>query len=310
MQTVISILPVFWVVGIGYFMRQFNAAKNDWVTPLNGFVYYVALPALILKNISNLDWSSSGVLQIVGWNVVLLVVASILMVVFLGFLNISKKYKSAIFLTAIVSNSVYLGYPLVSRVLGFSSGSEQYLTISLVGAVQLVVGMVIALIVIEFFYTKSKNTGKIVKHVVRNPLVIASLFGILWSLVTLPSDVNNILNDTLNLLALTASPVALFALGTFLSGHKIKEKFQLISLAVFLKLVILPVIAILLFNNMISLNETEKLTTILLSSMPTAVTAFVIAESYKLDTAFVGIVMLISTVLSLPALTALVEILK
>ena len=310
MQTLLSILPIFLIVGLGYFLRNTKIAKNDWVVPLNSFVYYVALPALIVKNISNLDWKSTAVLEIVGWNVLFLLIASVILVSLLSVFRISKSYKSAIFLTAIVSNSVYLGYPLVSRVLEYGVGSEQYLTLSLIGAVQLVVGMVLALIVIEFFYTSSKNTGKILKHISKNPLVIASIVGVLLSLFTLPYDLKKLIDDTLGLLALTASPLALFALGDFLSGHKIHEKLHLVGFAVILKMIALPVIAIMLFDNLVHVDETVRMTSILLASMPTAVTAFVIAESYKLDTTFVGVVMLITTVLSLPALTVLVGILK
>ncbi len=310
MQTLLSILPIFLIVVLGYFLRKTKIAKNDWVVPLNSFVYYVALPALIVKNISNLDWKSTAVLEIVGWNVLFLLIASVILVSLLSVFRISKSYKSAIFLTAIVSNSVYLGYPLVSRVLEYGVGSEQYLTLSLIGAVQLVVGMVLALIVIEFFYTSSKNTGKILKHISKNPLVIASIVGVLLSLFTLPYDLKKLIDDTLGLLALTASPLALFALGDFLSGHKIHEKLHLVGFAVILKMIALPVIAIMLFDNLVHVDETVRMTSILLASMPTAVTAFVIAESYKLDTTFVGVVMLITTVLSLPALTVLVGILK
>ena len=84
----------------------------------------------------------------------------------------------------------------------------------------------------------------------------------------------------------------------------------MVGFAVILKMIALPVIAIMLFDNLVHVDETVRMTSILLASMPTAVTAFVIAESYKLDTTFVGVVMLITTVLSLPALTVLVGILK
>lgn len=308
MDTLISSLPIFCIVAIGYVSRELDIAKEQWVKVLNGFVYYVALPALIVKNISLLDWKSSETLEIVGWNIVLLIIASAVFVLLLAALRVKKKYRAVIFLTAIVSNSVYLGFPLVSRVLGYPAGSKEYSIMSLAGVVQLVAGMVIALIVIEFLYSKTNDVYKILKHVAKNPLVIASIIGIALSFVSLPNNVDTVVNDTLSLLALTASPIALFALGAFLKGHKVKEHLSLISLAVGLKLVLLPCIAYILFRNVISTDETVRLSTILLASMPTAVTAFVLAKSYNLDATFVAVTMLVSTILSLPVITVLVGI--
>jgi predicted permease len=44
--------------------------------------------------------------------------------------------------------------------------------------------------------------------------------------------------------------------------------------------------------------------------MPTAVTAFVLSESYKLDATFVAVTMLVSTILSLPLITIVLSLVK
>jgi predicted permease len=173
-----------------------------------------------------------------------------------------------------------------------------------------VFGMVIALVVIEFLYSNTNDVKKIAKHISKNPLVIASFAGIALSFVTFSENIDQAVNDTLLLLALTASPVALFALGAFLSGHKVKKDIPLIGLTVGLKLIALPLIAYILFENVIQADETARLSTILLASMPTAVTAFVLSESYKLDATFVAVTMLVSTILSLPLITIVLSLVK
>jgi predicted permease len=310
MGTLLTILPIFIVVAIGYLLRKLGVVKNQWVSALNGFVYYVALPALIIKNISLLDWSSSETLKVVGWNIGLLIIASAVFVLLLAAFRIKKQYRAVIFLGAIVGNSVYLGFPLVSRMLGYQIGSNEFSIMSLAGVVQLVFGMVIALVVIEFLYSNTKDVKKIAKHISRNPLVIASFAGIVLSFVSFSGNIEQAINDTLLLLALTASPVALFALGAFLSGHKVKKDIPLIGLTVGLKLIALPLIAYILFENVIQAGETVRLSTILLASMPTAVTAFVLSESYKLDATFVAVTMLVSTILSLPLITIVLSLVK
>lgn len=98
------------------------------------------------------------------------------------------------------------------------------------------------------------------------------------------------------MLGATASPIALFALGGFLHGKLVKDKMGFVMLSSILKVIIFP-----LFVAAISLlvfKSGDPKTAILLSSMPVAVTAFVISEKFRLDGALVGNAILVSTILS------------
>ena len=55
--------------------------------------------------------------------------------------------------------------------------------------------------------------------------------------------------------------------------------------------------------------STERNITVLMMSMPTAVTAFVLADTYDLDTTFVASVMMVSTVASVVAVPVIANLL-
>jgi predicted permease len=108
------------------------------------------------------------------------------------------------------------------------------------------------------------------------------------------------------MLAATASPVALFALGCFLYGHIGAKKIKLLIAAVCVKLALDPLLAYIISNKLTS-DSSVVHTTMLMAAMPTAVTAFVLAKTYKLNTAFVANAMLASTVLSVATLSLFVQ---
>ena len=131
---------------------------------------------------------------------------------------------------------------------------------------------------------------------IKNPLVISTIIGIGLSFIRIDNIIIDSIKKTLLMLGATASPIALFALGGFLHGKLVKDKMGFVMLSSILKVIIFP-----LFVAAISLlvfKSGDPKTAILLSSMPVAVTAFVISEKFRLDGALVGNAILVSTILS------------
>jgi predicted permease len=98
------------------------------------------------------------------------------------------------------------------------------------------------------------------------------------------------------MLGLTASPVALFALGGFIYGRFLKKDLELVFLISLLKTAILPLFIV--AGSLILFKADSLKIIVLLSSMPVAATTFVIAEKFNLNKELVGNSILISTIVS------------
>lgn len=181
-----AVLPIYLLVVLGYILRRHNIIKAKWVTILNSFVYFVSLPALIIYSFTSYSWSESGVISLVGYNLLFLLIATTLVVLLLKTLPINKKDKAVILLAASVGNTVYLGIPLTNNVLGNQSGDLNGL-VTAIGVVQLVGAMLFALIAFEYVFLGSKNFKFITRHILKNPLIIAVIIGIALSLFTWPN---------------------------------------------------------------------------------------------------------------------------
>ncbi len=301
LQTLEITLPIFLLIGVGYALRATKIARKEWVSVLNGFVYYVSLPALIVTSFSKLEWGNERVVQIAAGNSALLVASACIVYILTKFLRKKTQHeKAAFFATASISNSIYLGIPL--SLSAFKEVDAELIAAS--GVIQLVGGMLVALICIEYFYLKTKDYRFIAKHLLKNPLFLSICIGFLLSLFSLPSWLQSGVDTPLKMIAATASPVALIALGSFLYGHQLRKNKGLLALTILTKLALLPLVAYGI-TRLLRTEQSLQDVTIFMSAMPTAVTAFVLSKSYHLDLTYVASSMFATTVvgaLSLPLL--------
>ncbi len=292
METILISLPVFLIIFFGWFCHKIKIVDKNWVHTLNGFAYYVALPALIISSFWKVDFASSGTWFLIFESVAIIILFSALVFGILSLFKIDKKIKTTILLGSIVGNTVFIGFPLVDMNFG-----KEYLNQSaLIGSFFLIIPIIFVILFIQYQH-KSQETSikKELLGLLKNPLVISIVLGIILSFFELEYTIFESIEKTIAMLGATASPVALFALGAFLHGQSKKNlKFSLVIS--FLKMIVLPVLAVLISFFVFKNNDIKVIT--LLSSMPVAVTTFVIAEKFGLNKDLIGDSILISTIFS------------
>lgn len=305
MNSLMAILPIFIIILAGYALRALHVVKPSWVSALNGFVYYVALPALIIQSFAAIRLTDSIISSSLLANLGVVVLIAIVLAISLKLSKLSSKLQATIFLTVLVGNTVYLGIPVVT-----ASLPEASLTIvAAIGAVQLVTAMIISLIAIEWLFLKSRNNARLTISLVQNPLIISLAIGLILSFLKLPTLADSLLTPALKVLAATASPLALFTLGAFLHGHTKPKRIGLLLSTSAGKLIITPLIFLYALP-LLGVTQLVNLhTSIILAAMPTAVTAFVLAETYKLDQEFAAGAMVTTTILSLITLPIIISLL-
>ncbi len=146
MSTFLISLPIFLIVLSGWLLKKFKIATDDWTRILNIFAYYVSLPALIVASFWDVDFLSKESWNVIFLSLITIILFSLLIFFTLHFIRIGRDLKTAIFLTATVGNTIYMGFPLIE--LGF--GKEFILTGALVGVIYLVVPILISIFIIHF----------------------------------------------------------------------------------------------------------------------------------------------------------------
>ncbi len=295
------IAPLFVLVAIGFGLRSISVIKPSWIKVLNACVYWISLPALIVHNLGSLEYSPASN-QVLLTNFVAVLAVALLVFVLLLLTPLTPKHKAAVFTAALVGNTIYMGVPIYQAVL---PGGHALATA--VAALHLVAGMTLSMLAIEYWVVKSRDIGSYAKDLAQNPLIIAVAAGMLVSALRGDGQIPNAIAQPLAMLAATASPLALVALGAFMYGRFSTGKRGVTMLAIGLKLAIYPLV-VFAVGSWMGLQPLHQDVATLAASMPVAVTAFILSEKYRLDNALMARIIVLGTaasVLTIPLVFAL-----
>jgi hypothetical protein len=293
MDIVKIIFPIFSVIGLGYLLRHIGIIRDEGVHMLNQFVYYVSLPAIIFISFFRIDWHNDEIVTVLSFNILLFLLFSTVLLILIWLLPIEREYKAALFAASLVGNTIYMGFPISKAALG----AERFTEFVAAATPHLVVGIALALMAVEFFVVRSHKVSAYLKDLFLNPLIISLGGGIILSILAIGPEARAYLIPPIEMLAGTASPLALTTLGAFLYGKFAKEHLGLSLWVVGFKLVIFPFFILIVWKNFFPAVKGME-ASFLAAAMPTAVTVFVISERYNIAPKFIAHIILLSTVLS------------
>ena len=275
---------------IGYVISRLNIFSKDAPTILNQFVIYISLPAMILLQVPKLSFSIDMVIPIViAWSVMIL--SAILILLLSRFFSFSREITGCLMLVSILTNSSFLGIPIINAYMGESALAYVLVYDQLGTFIALATyGTFIA----SYYSNKTQLTFKIITlKVFTFPPVIA----LITSLFLIGVEFNPIISKVLNSFASTIVPVALVAVGLQLKLKLPKEDLKPFSVALSVKLIIAPIIAIGI-SSLFNWNNQASIVSIMEAGMAPMITAGVIASmaglAPRLSSAIVGYGILIS----------------
>lgn len=288
---IVLLLPLFGLIVIGYLAGRTNIAKLEWVHVLNLFGFYIAFPALIFKSLAFADIS----LKLHGTILLLqLGIAAGVMLLTYGmctWLKLSKTDRNTFTIGLYFSNAGYIGISALQLVFGDEAAAEGAVIVSAMIMVTLTLGISL----LEVSKHRTVNFMKILAGIGRNPLMWATLGGFAVGFSNM--NLLAVLVQFIELLAATASPTVLVALGIFMAlNHPKPQALKLASLLAIGKVVIIP--AILALIVWLLPNSHWLDTTFIQSVMPVAITAFALSEMYPMNRPVVSSSIVLSVLLS------------
>ena len=233
-----SIMPLFILMALGYAIREMKLADKKDFDVMNKLVFTVFLPTLLFYNIYKTGAATNFDLQLAGFAVI-----GILTVFAVGYFVVKvlsrDNSKRGVMLQGFFrSNYAILGVPLVEYICGGNSTGLA----SLMVAVIIPVFNVLAVISLETFRGGKVSFKELIKGIITNPLIIASLLGVLFMLcnITLPTVIEKAVSD----ISKIASPLAIIILGASFSFSSIKGYVRDITIVVLTRLIIVPLLAV------------------------------------------------------------------
>ncbi|HYG89531.1 MAG TPA: AEC family transporter [Azospirillum sp.] len=303
------VLPVFAIILAGYLSGKAKLLGSASSEALNKFVYWMALPPVLF-----LGTARRPLADLLNWPFIGAFLGSMLLVYALGALLgcLLHREKSEVLcmqgLTACFSNTGYMGIPLFLAAFGPDKLAPAILATVIMSAIM--VG--IAVIWLEFTASHGHGLGKALKDVgkaiARNPLIVSSAVGVLWSVSLPQGTVPQPFVTFCELMGAAAGPCALVAIGLFLATRDIKAPAGEIGWVVALKLLVHPLLCWLLIETLFPMDPFWTASALILAALPTGALTFVVASQYRIYIERTSAAILVSTVMSVVTLSALLAI--
>jgi len=300
------VLPIFLTMALGFYLKRLKMVDESSLNTMNKLVFRVFMSTLLFLNVYNIgDLSRISVdnLKLLGYAFVIIFV-----IVFLAWLiympKVKEKKKLSVLIQGIYrGNFVLFGLAIVDSIYG----KEGLTTVSLLTIVVIPTFNVLAVIILEYYSGREINKLKLVKQVFKNPLIIATLLGILFIVlrINIPKPIYKTLSD----ISKISTPLAFIVLGAELQfGNMLKNIKYLISVNL-LRLIVNPLITIGI-SKLIGFQGIELVALLSMSACPTAVASYTMAKEMKADGDLAGEIVATTSMFSILTIFCWVLILK
>lgn len=236
-----STMPLFFIMLLGYLLHRKQFLTDDFVAMANKFVFNVALPVQLFRDLATMDVRASFDAKYVLFCAAA-TTSSILVIWALAKLFLKEKHIVGEFVQACYrSSAAILGAAFIQNIYGSSGMSG----LMILGSVPLYNIFAVIILTLESPALDAKSgmgekIKKSLKGIVTNPILLGIAAGFVWSLLRLPMP--TMANKTLSSLAGMTSPLALLAIGAGFKGREALGYLKPTAVATVTKLVILPAI--------------------------------------------------------------------
>jgi len=279
----INFILIFLCISAGTIMSKLQILPPNAHKSINAWVLYIALPALSLRFVPEIEWSMHLLLPILGplivWGGAWL---------FVRLYDYKKQLSSgthtALLVTCGLGNTAFIGFPMIAAYYGESEIHHAVVFDQITFILFATVG------VITILRTSSKESKNIsfvfiLKKVFRFPPFLACLTALI-----LPRFIDiSVANSLLDKLVATMSPMALFSIGLQLKLGEMKREWKLLSAGLLYKLILAPCLILVLA---LILNSTGNLAKISVfeAGMSSHITVSLLASQYNLNPRFCSLV--------------------
>lgn len=298
-------MPVFLVIVLGYILKQIGLFTDEFCRVGNKYVFLVALPVLLFRDIAQTNLYEDFKLSFV------LYCAGVTTLVFLGVWFLAahilkdKSLVGAFAQASVRSSAAILGIAFVENMYG-NAGLAPLMIVSAVPLFN-----IYSVIILTFSANGGQHgTGAIRKaciNVLKNPIIIGIVLGLPFSLLRI--EIPTIPLKMIESVGATATPLALLVVGAGFEGTKALAKIKPTLWATAIKLVFLPAVFLPLAIAL-GLQDVELVAALIMLGSPTTVSCYVMATNMGNDGELSTSIIVLTTLLSSVTLTGWIFLLR
>lgn len=290
-------IPIFFAITLGYVLRRINVITDEFVDTANRFVFKIALPVMLFREIAESDILSEARGSFVIFCMLTTILMFVLVWVF-SFLFIKDRPSAAAFAQVSARGSAaILGVAFVENICG-SIGMAPLMIVAAVPFFNILSVMIL---------TAGADIKKMLKGIITNPIIIGIILGIPFAVFKVKFPV--IIDRSLSYISSLATPLALIAIGGGFEYKAALTKLRPAMIASFIKLIALPA-AFLPIAMKMNFAPSEMAAVLIMLASPSTVSCYIMAKNMGADEVLTSDVIVLTTILSSVTLTMWIFILK
>ncbi|MDR0543562.1 MAG: AEC family transporter [Dysgonamonadaceae bacterium] len=292
----INFILIFVCISVGVVLSKSRILPADAHKSINAWVLYIALPALSLRFVPEIEWNIHLLLPVLTpllvWTGAWLFVS-----IYDRRRRLSAGSRTALLVTCGLGNTAFIGFPMIAA---FFGESEIHHAVVVDQVTFILFATVAVVAILRTSSEKSKDIGFlfVLKKVFRFPPFIACLLALIFPRFIDISAANPLLDK----LVATMSPMALFSVGLQLKPGAIKDEWRLVSAGLVYKLVLAPFLAFLLALLLHS-SDNQARVSVFEAGMSSHITVSLLAAQHNLNPKYCSLVVGLGIIFSFFTLT-------
>ena len=298
-----AVMPVVLLVGFGYFLKQQGYFRQATIAQLNKLCFDLLLPIVTFNNIRKINLNEIFDSRFVLYAAGSILVAIFLLVLIVPFFEKDRKKQGVMIQGIFRSNFVMLGGSLSAYIAGEKSAALASMLIMVI----IPIFNASAVVLLSIYGGHTVNKKKLLTDVLKNHMIIASVLGIIVSL--LHPSIPVFLDKSLTDVAKAGSVFPIIVLGAMLEFSKVSANVKNLLITIVGKLIGMPLIFIALAIHL-GFRSDEIVALVALYGSPTAVISAVMAEQLGCDHELAAQAVIFSTVMSCITIFGIVFVLS
>ncbi len=270
MLAVFSVLwPIFALLVSGALMRRFNFPGDGFWVPAEKLTYYFLFPALLIQSLSQASLSGHESIRLMLAVLLLLGLGGATCFLVQRFIRLDNPSFTSFFQGSTRFNT-FVALAVTSAQLG----SAGLALAAVIAAVMIPVLNIMCVLVFASCSDKRPSLIAVFKTLITNPLILASLIGVVINLL---GGLPTLMLPFFAMLSQMALPLGLLSVGAALNLSALRRSGSGMLYSMGIKLLLFPLLAW-VSGMLLGLSDLALATLIIFATIPTATSAYILAR--------------------------------
>ena len=273
MNVVMALFPLIVLIAMGYICKRTQFLTDEFWRNAEKLNYLVLFPILLFNNLAYIKFDLSTITQLLLALLIITLISAVTLWVAKTWFHIPIA-RFGVYVQSQIRFNTYIGLSIISLLFG-AQGMQMFAMM-----IALAIPLVNVISVVAFSQGQGLKTGQILFSLIKNPLILGCLVGIVFNLLQL--SLFSGLEQLFKILASMSLPLGLICVGAALQFAELKHDYSRLLLNTLGRLMLMPCLAYLICYAL-NLNQFETTILVVFFALPTASASYILTRYFQGD---------------------------